>query len=85
MFAMRASVAMLALGLAACAGPRLVNPDRPSADLRADTITCDREAERVARRELLSNLAEVNNDCLTCRVTPGGREMRATTFGQLAQ
>lgn len=84
MRALRAAVAVLALVLLGCAGGRLVNPDRPGADLRADTATCDREAERVAKRELLANPAEVNNDCLTCRITPGGREMRAATFAQLA-
>ena len=84
MIAVRAVMAAFAVVLVGCAGPRLVNPGRPSAELRVDTAACDREAERVAKRELLANPGEVNNDCLTCRVTPGGREMRASTMAQLA-
>ena len=84
MGALRASLAVIALVLTACASPRLINPDRPSADLRADAAICDREAERVAKRELLSSYSEVNKDCLTCIVTPARQDMRAASFAKLA-
>lgn len=85
MLACRVLLAGLALALTACSGPRLVNPDRPSADLRTDLAICDREAERVGRREILAGPNEVNDYCLTCRVTAGGREMRAATLAHVAQ
>jgi len=85
MIAVRGVMAVLFATLAACAGPRLVNPTRPSADFHADTAACEREAERVGKRELLANPGEFSQDCATCRVTPGGRDMLVTTHARLAQ
>lgn len=84
MLALRAAMAVLALALLGCAAPRWVNPERPAADFSVDTATCDREAERVAKRELLTNPREVDNICARCGATPVSREMRAANFAQLA-
>lgn len=44
--------------LSACAMPRWVNPQNPAADLDADKLACDKDAERVGRLSQLGGLSE---------------------------
>lgn len=46
------------IALSACAAPRWVNSQNPAADLGADKLACDKDAERVGRLSRLGGLAE---------------------------
>lgn len=51
-------VLLLCVALSACAAPRWVNLQNPAADLAADRVACDKDAERVVRLNRLGGMAE---------------------------
>ncbi len=76
----RAAGMAVAFVLAACASPRMENLKNPGADLQADTLVCQREAERVARLDQLAR-PTVPNACHGCQ-TQASREMQDALSAQ---
>ncbi len=52
---------LVCVALSACASPRWINPANPGADLEADKVACDKDAERIGRLSQLGNQALTRN------------------------
>jgi len=65
--------------LSACATPRWENLLNPGADFQADTMACQREAERAAKMDQLARPVAFQNDCPTCHNQSQIRELRVAT------
>ncbi|HEY1132674.1 MAG TPA: hypothetical protein VGF12_24915, partial [Roseateles sp.] len=52
---------LFCVALSACASPRWINPANPGADLEADKVACDKDAERIGRLSQLGNQALARN------------------------
>jgi len=76
---MRVLLLLICVALSACAA-RWVNPRNPTADLQADTASCDKEAERVARLNQL--IGPAGSGCYSsrdCTATAETQNLRITT------
>ncbi|HEY0955536.1 MAG TPA: hypothetical protein VGE36_12305 [Roseateles sp.] len=78
---------LICVALSACASPRWVNPQNPGADLQADTVACEKDAERVGRLNQLTSQSVARN-CISgpaCTAAADSERMRMTAEAQRAQ
>jgi len=59
----RTALLLACVALAACASPRWVNPQKPNADLQADLVACEKDAERLARLSQIANSGAGRDGC----------------------
>lgn len=74
-----------ALLFGGCAAPRLVNPTNPGADLEADRVACRKDAERVARLDMLAAAPGTAGSCMEGRACAGAAETRRIHLETQAQ
>lgn len=83
---MRAITLLTCVALSACAAPAWGNPLHPNADLQADTADCNRDAERVVRRnQLTSSHAAGCNTGRLCVTQAENERIKNTAEAQAAQ